>query len=432
MATTWININKVIKDKDLIAKHMDWINVLISAMPDKIKREPYGKTERILVNSDFAEDFEQRFWGWTHDKSDIVNMKYGIPYETITKECKRLYKSHPEIVNYSPTRNIFAIIDPKAFMETAGLSAIKPFADRNWVTAKQLTIKLYNPKDPDQLLSPTYIPYYVRRKDFLADVLDMLKEFALAHPDAVYINKRGYTEYTDKFDPTRIKREYIPEFERQFGLRTVSISKLKAATKIKDEDKLKDMLAGFSYLADDDAVVTKSGSRALREKYLPQFLEYVKRQQEKEEEKQKEQYLAEQRAKTLSPQRISDIIVSKCRHSLASIAKKMRDFAKQHPDAVVLQEDYHFVGVYPEYLNEFIDFAGMQLRETPKEMPAKQLEIDPNLPGYPSAPDLEPISDEKMDAIAWSLASKRLKRSPMRANDMIFAEWMKKRKKENS
>jgi len=412
MVETWININKIIKYKDLIAHSMEWIDTLIAAMPEKIKRETYHKRERILVNSNFVKEFEHRFWGGIEDKSDEVHMKYGIPGQIIEEACKNLYKSHPEIVNYCPTKRTFAIINPEAFIKMAGLTPQKPFTDKNWITVEQIKDYIYGPEN--------WI-----YSDYLEKTIDMLREFTKTHPDAVYITQeRCYDEFAKRFDPTRLKRKYWTEFKIHFGLQTVSRSKLKQATYITDDAELDAILKDFTDIGIRGSATydKKTGAPALRQSFLDQFCAYVKHLQENK-------LMEAQRKNALSAKQINNLVKNQNKYSLYGTEQKMKDFAKHKPDAVIIQRN--FIGLQPGYLNEFLDFAGMQPRQAPRVLPIQQPEIDPALPGYPSDSDLKPIDDKKMDAIAWRLAGKKVK-TATKADDMIFAEWAKQSRKSKS
>lgn len=121
--------------------------------------------------------------------------------------------------------------------------------------------------------------------------------------------------------------------------------------------------------------------------------------------------------------------------SEGSLDKKIREFAKQNPDAVMVTPKlvtttdgpmYNKRGyaIARSYLQDFFTFAGLTVVNRPvAEPPTQPIQpnIDPSAPGYKSDPTLQSLSDQEIDAIASRLAGQNITDADD-ANDAILAE----------
>lgn len=121
--------------------------------------------------------------------------------------------------------------------------------------------------------------------------------------------------------------------------------------------------------------------------------------------------------------------------SEGSLDKKIREFAKQNPDAVMptpktvhttdgTMRNKRVYAIAHSYLQEFFKFAGLTVVDRPVVEPPTQPtqpKIDPTAPGYKTDPTLQSLSDQEMDTIASRLAGQNITNADD-ANDAILAE----------
>ena len=121
--------------------------------------------------------------------------------------------------------------------------------------------------------------------------------------------------------------------------------------------------------------------------------------------------------------------------SEGSLDKKIREFAKQNPAAVIPtskavpktdgnMRSKKIYAVGRSYLQDFFKYAGLTIVDSPVVETATQPtqpKIDPSAPGYQTDPTLQSLSDQEMDAIASRLSGQNITDADD-ANDAIFAE----------
>ena len=115
-----------------------------------------------------------------------------------------------------------------------------------------------------------------------------------------------------------------------------------------------------------------------------------------------------------------------------TISHKISQFFTIHPNAVrkisrQRNGKNKVFAIKRKCLDDFFEFAKLIVVYSRKTDKIKQPKINPETPGYKTDPTLATISDEKIDKIAWNLASKKVLTAG-EANEMLFAELEKSQK----
>lgn len=420
----WVDITDILTDKE-IKKYAVEIEFAVDKFSD-VRRVPHGKRSfKTMVRANFIPQFKSYLYGKDGISVPDMSRMYGIDMHTIYNAGRK--KGYDYMIVGDNPRTA-KILHPRLYMALTELEPQEPFSDKQWITGRQLRDMFLGDFQDDSI-----------------EIVNLLRKFAAKHPGAVagYFdpsitygndgtvrllnqfdsNMMSRVELSfNPFDPIRLKRKYLNEFKETFELSSVHERELMPhrtlVRKIKTKEDLRDLVLGFERMFRGATGPDKlTDELTVQKSFFPLFQQYVEQQDEF-------QSILDLAKNTLISHEISELVENRYKNTPSRVEKKMIDFAKQNPDAVIIRRS-GLIGLRKEYLDEFLKFTGMTLWQK-TELSVQQLEIDPAAPGYQTDPDLNPIDDKKMDAVAWRLAGKKVKTAAV-ADDMIFAEWAKRK-----
>lgn len=415
----WTNVNKIfsksVRDRYILPT---WFLTMSQIFPDKVQRVQYSCDEfglpkyRTMIRDDFIKELTNRMYGHVGHGADWFGMKYGITEHEVRNAAWRLCREYPDVVYQSGAGEIM-ILQPQKFLQLGNLTPQEPFNDSKWLTAAQLEKKY-----------PGKFSYWLG-----TTVEQCLRKFVEHYPYAVGGNLAvvRQTPFLNKYNPLRINREFLPQFEEMFKLvfppeeKVILPSLLKRMVHVPYGFAFDELLYDYSVLY-PYAVTTNNvnGKIYLRKKNLDEFRHYIAER--------------ERIAAIPSFLTASDIL-NRYRFAenptTASLSRKIREYSKHNDMAVdrIIPSSYgRSDSIHKRYalaethLQDFFKFANLHVILSPDMEKPVQPQIDPNAPGYEKDSTLEPISDKQMDAIAWRLAARRMPSSVARANRMLMAE----------